>query len=57
MCKEDLDDHIMMNHVEKSLESTFFNPSVYNVDGCSREGEVREVWYPQLSFMTIVNPS
>ena len=23
MCKEDLDDHIMMNHVEKSLESTF----------------------------------
>ena len=43
MCKEDLDDHIMMNHVEKSLKYTFFNPSLYNVDGCSREGEVREV--------------
>ena len=43
MCKEDLDDHIMMNHVDKSLESTFFKSSLCNVDGCSREGEVRKV--------------
>ena len=34
MCKEDLDDHIMMNHVEKSLKYTFFNLSLNNCTLC-----------------------